>query len=107
MLAVETLLLRGVTFSAVFAANDEMALGVRLGLYRRGIRVPDDVSIIGFDDQPNSAYMTPPMTTVSQPALEMGAEASKMLVNIIAGQPFEIPVLPADLVIRESVNRLR
>ena len=107
VLAIETLLLRGVVFSAVFAANDEMASGARLALYRRNIRVPEDVSIVGFDDQPNSAYMTPPLTTVSQPAHEMGEAASKMLVNIIAEQPFEVPVLPADLVIRESVSRLR
>ncbi len=107
VLALETLLLRGVAFSAVFAANDEMAFGVRLALFRAGKRVPEDVSIIGFDDQPNSAYMIPPLTTVSQPALEMGAAASKMLVSAIAEKPFEIPMLPVELVVRESVTRLR
>lgn len=107
VLAVESLLIRGVTFSAVFAANDEMASGVRLALHHRGIRVPEDVSIIGFDDQPNSAFMTPPLTTVSQPAQKMGQAASNLLIKMIANEPYQIPELPVDLVIRESVQRLR
>ena len=107
VLAIETLLMRNVAFSAVFAANDEMASGVLLSLYRRGIRVPDDVSIIGFDNQPNSAFMTPPLTTISQPALEMGEAASMMLVNLIAGKPCSVPELSVDVVIRESVIRQR
>lgn len=107
VLAVETLLLRGVSFSAIFSANDEMAMGARLALYRRGIRVPDEVSIVGFDDQGNSAFMTPPLTTVSQPAMEMGRAASSMLISMVNEQPYDPPQLATDLVIRESVSRLR
>ncbi len=65
--AVEHLLMHDVPFTAVFAANDLSAYGARLALYRRGIRVPEDVSLIGFDDLPGSMYTAPPMTTVRQP----------------------------------------
>ncbi len=78
VMAVEMLLARGQTFSAIFAANDQMAIGARLALFRHGIRVPDDVSMIGFDDHAASAYMIPPLTTVRQPAVEMGEAAHSM-----------------------------
>jgi LacI family transcriptional regulator len=105
ILALEAILLRGVPFSAVFCANDEMAFGVRLSLYRRGIRVPEDISIVGFDDQPNSAYMTPPLTTIAQPAIQMGEEAAKLMLSFLKQKTYEPPALPAELVIRESVAR--
>ena len=107
VMAIEMLLLRGRTFSAVFAANDQMALGARLALYRRGLRVPDDVSLIGFDDQPAAAYLTPPLTTVRQPAVEIGEAAAKAMLQLIKGQPVTIPKITAELVIRESVARSR
>lgn len=106
LLAVETLLTRGKPFSAIFAANDQMATGARLGLYRRGIRVPDDVSLIGFDDQPHSAYMTPPLTTVRQPAEEMGLLAAQAVLEQLDGKPFALPMLSAELIMRESVNHI-
>lgn len=103
VLAVGSLLARGVHFSAIFAANDEMALGARLALYRRGIRVPEDISIIGFDDQPASAFMTPPLTTVAQPAMEMGRAAARMMLQQLAGQTLEMTKLNVQIVVRESV----
>lgn len=105
ILAMETLFTRGVPFSAIFAANDQMAYGARLALYRRGIRVPQDVSLIGFDDQPPSAYMTPPLTTVGVPALEIGQAAAQGLLNMIRGEPCNLPVFSLSLRIRESVAR--
>jgi LacI family transcriptional regulator len=57
-------------FSAVFAANDQMAFGAALGLHRRGKRVPDDVSLVGFDDVAGALYMVPPLTTVHHPIHE-------------------------------------
>ncbi len=82
-----------------------MAFGARLLLYRRGIRVPDDVSIIGFDDQPNSAFVTPPLTTVHQPAFELGETASEAIVHRLEGELYKAPRLEPHLVIRESVIR--
>lgn len=104
---VETLLSKSAEFTAIFAANDQMAMGARLALYRRRIRVPEDVSIIGFDDQPASAYMSPPLTTVAQPATQMGRTAAGMLLQQIAGESFENPILPIEIIVRESVAQRR
>ncbi|MDJ0756387.1 MAG: substrate-binding domain-containing protein [Ardenticatenaceae bacterium] len=107
VLAVEMLLARGRSFSAIFAANDQMALGARLALYRRGIRVPDDVSLVGFDNMPSAAYMVPPLTTAHQPAVPMGEAAARAILAMINGRIPDLPRFEAELVIRESVSRQR
>lgn len=107
VLAVEMLLARGRPFSAIFAANDQMAFGARLALYRRGIRVPQDVSLVGFDDDVSSAYMVPPLTTVRQPSVEMGEVGAAAILNYIAGKPVTPCTFDAELIIRESVARRR
>ena len=101
------LLGKGRAFSAIFAANDQMAFGARLALYRRGIRVPEDVSLVGFDDEASAAFMIPPLTTIRQPALEMGQAAAKAILDLIAGKSIEKKVFEAELIIRESVARNR
>ena len=103
--AVNYLLDQGISFSAIVAANDIVALGSRLALYRRGIRVPDDVSIIGCDDQAEAAFMTPPLTTIRQPSYEMGVVASKSLLSSISNEDYEWSELAPELQIRESVKR--
>jgi LacI family transcriptional regulator len=105
VMAVEMLLMRGHIFSAIFAANDQMAYGARLALYRRGLRVPEDVSIIGFDDQAPSAYMIPPLTSIRRPPLEIGEATGQALVNLIQGQSITLPKFQSALIIRESVIR--
>jgi LacI family transcriptional regulator len=107
VLAVNSLLAQSTHFSAVFAANDMVAFGARLALHRHGIRVPEDVSIIGFDDQAEAAFMTPPLTTMRQPAVEMGVASAAALVKLIDGESYELPRLPIELQRRESVARLR
>ncbi|RMH01648.1 MAG: LacI family DNA-binding transcriptional regulator [Chloroflexi bacterium] len=107
VLAVEMLLARGRPFSAIFAANDQMAFGARLALYRRGIRVPEDVSLVGFDDESSAAYMVPPLTTVRQPSILMGQEAAKAMLALLNEQSPKLPVFEGELVIRESVARQR
>ena len=106
LLALENLLTRNVLFSAIFAANDQMADGVLLGLYSRGLRVPDDISLIGFDDQPGSAYTIPPLTTVRQPAFEMGAAAAKGALALLAGESANAH-LSTELILRTSTIRFR
>lgn len=91
--------------TAVFAANDISALAV-LGVARElGLRVPDDLSVVGFDDIPESTRSLPPLTTVAQPLHDLGAQALKMLVKLLAGEPVPQQVhLPADLVVRASTG---
>ena len=105
VIGVEMLLTRGASFSAIFASNDQMAYGAHLALHRRGIRVPDDVSLVGFDDLSYTAYMTPPLTSIGVPALEIGQAASQGLLNLIQGKPCDMPPIPLRLIIRESVAR--
>lgn len=105
VMAVEMLLMRGRIFSAIFAANDQLAYGARLALYRRGLRVPEDVSIIGFDDQAPSAYMVPPLTSIRRPPLEIGEAAGRALIYLIQGKSISLPKFQSSLVIRESVSR--
>ena len=105
--AIETLLSRSKRFTAVFAANDLTAFGARLALYRQSIRVPEDVSIIGFDDQLESSFATPPLTSVRQPAREMGEAAADALVKLINKQSYDFPEFPPELIIRESTQAVK
>lgn len=105
MMAVEMLLMRGRIFSAIFAANDQMAYGARLALHRRGLRVPEDVSIVGFDDQAPSAYMIPPLTSMRRTPLEIGEVAGRALLDLMQGKPVRLPRFQSTLMIRESVLR--
>jgi len=92
--------------TAIFASNDEMAAGVVFAARERGITVPDDLSVIGFDDTPIAAHIWPPLTTVRWPIVSMGRAAARKLVADVAGgeaaepQPSELPSM---LVKRASV----
>jgi LacI family transcriptional regulator len=101
------LLDRGLPFTAVFAANDDSAYGAMLALYRRGLRVPDDVSIVGFDDVGHSAFSLPPLTTVRQPLRELGREAANAIVALIGGRnPPHGVMVRQELIVRESTRAL-
>lgn len=104
VMAIQNLLDKSKSFSAIFASNDMMAFGARLALHRRGIRVPDDISIIGFDDQAEAAFVTPPLTTVRQPAQEMGQAAANALIDLINGKEYKMPSLATRIVVRESTK---
>lgn len=105
--AVERLLADGQGFSAIFAANDQMAYGAMLGLYNHGYRIPADVSLVGFDDQFLSAYTLPPLTSVRQPSVEMGQAAAEGLLRLLRSEAPMLPHFQADLVIRKSAMYLR
>jgi LacI family transcriptional regulator len=97
------LLQSGVRFDAVFGADDETALGALAALRAAGKRVPEEVSVVGFDDQRMSAYLTPPLTTVRAPTEEVGRRAAQQLVNLVRQKPVEpLILLPTELVIRRS-----
>ncbi len=107
MLAIHQLLESRQNFTAVFAANDQMAYGARLALYRRNMRVPEEISLVGYDDLPNSTYSMPPLTTVRQPVYEIGKLAAQAMLRLIAGETVDIAAPPLELVIRESTRRVR
>jgi LacI family transcriptional regulator len=104
--AVEQLLDSGAKFTAVFASNDQMALGASLGLARRSVRVPEDVSLIGFDDLPVSLYASPPLSTIHQSAYEMGQLAATAMLQLLAGEVPSVEAPAPRLVARESCRRL-
>lgn len=102
MAAVQQLLQGRHPFSAVFAANDQMAFGAALSLYRSGMRVPDDVSLVGFDDLAAASFAIPPLTSVHHPVYELGQLAAAAMLQLLGG---ELPTqaMPAPrLVVRES-----
>lgn len=106
--ALSRLLTRGASFTAVFAHSDLLALGAIRELRSRGLAVPDDVSVVGYDDIPVASFVEPPLTTVRQPMREVGALAAKLLLDRIAGDG-GAPVggrihLPTTLVERGSVG---
>lgn len=90
----------GVT--TVFCYNDMMAVGGLMACRERQIRVPDQLSIVGFDDVEVAHYVTPPLTTVHQPKLRLGQLAMEMLLDLIGGRPVEDHLLPTELVVRGS-----
>jgi len=87
----------------VFCANDQMLWGARRALYRRGIRVPEDISLVGVDDLPQSAYMTPPITTVRQPIHDLGRAAAIAVLQALGAAPqHSIEHPPLELIVRET-----
>ncbi|HEY8719598.1 LacI family DNA-binding transcriptional regulator [Pengzhenrongella sp.] len=93
----------GAVFSAVAASNDLMAIGALVALREAGLRVPDDVSVVGIDDVPVAADVTPGLSTVHLPLSELGAAAAELALT--AASALVQPALPAYLVIRESTAR--
>ena len=102
--AVERLLAAKVRFTAIFCGNDQIAFGAALGLFRAGLHVGRDVSIVGFDDQPSAAFSCPPLTTMRQPAVEMGMAAARAIVEELRGRGFVPPVFRTELVLRASTG---
>lgn len=107
MRAVYHLMDARVPFTALFCVNDQTAYGATLALFRRGKRVPDDVSVVGFDDLPSSTYRVPPLTSVRQSVQQLGECSAEAILQLIAGRRFQ-PSLPAvELVVRESTGPVR
>ncbi len=92
--------------TAVFCYNDMTAIGALRYARRRGLRVPQDLSLIGFDDISFSAYTEPPLTSVAQHKNEMGRLVTRMALGLVAGEEVQDIILPTYLVIRESCQRL-
>lgn len=94
--------------TAVFAANDLSAITTIEVAAELGLRVPDDLSVVGFDNVPESALCSPPLTTVDQPIRQMGHRAIELLIQLIRGEPADPAhiTLPTNLVVRQSTRRI-
>lgn len=104
MKATEQLFRQGdQTVTAIFALNDKMALGAIKKLSELGLRVPDDVAVVGFDDIPQASFSIPSLTTVRQPLYEIGKRSCEALIELIHGKVERVQeVIPIHLVVRES-----
>lgn len=105
--AMEELLSRKVAMTAIFAANDEMAVGAIRAIRKAGLSVPGDISVFGFDDQRIAAIYDPPISTMRIPTYEIGFRSMTELKRILDGEPVEPDIiLPCQLVARQSVRAL-
>ncbi|MBD1542946.1 LacI family DNA-binding transcriptional regulator [Arthrobacter sp. UC242_113] len=93
------------TATALFVGNDQMSLGLLRAFSEAGVRVPEDVSVVGFDDQPESGYFTPPLTTVRQDFEELGRRCMDLMLSAIEkGDTVSTTVVEPELVVRGSTS---
>lgn len=100
--AAQALLARGIDFDGLFAASDLIAVGAMRALREAGRRIPEDVSVVGFDDIPMARFATPPLTTVVQDTTRAGQLLVATLMQLVRSEPAESAMLPATLVVRAS-----
>ncbi|NLD74700.1 MAG: LacI family transcriptional regulator [Chloroflexi bacterium] len=105
--AMERLLSHAPGYEAVFCGNDLTAIGAMRAAKKAGLTVPDDLSVVGFDDVPLARMVDPPLTTIRQPITALGAAAATLLIDVLE-RPGELPpnaappLLPVEIVVRES-----
>jgi LacI family transcriptional regulator len=104
--AMKALLSNGYRPTAMFAANDRNAIGAMLAAYEMGIRVPDDLSVVGLDDIELAAFQIPPLTTIRQSFSLLGTQGAKLLVDLINGSPIGVTelVIEPELIVRRSTG---
>lgn len=100
--AAQELLARGQPFDAIFAASDLIAIGAMKALHERGLRVPDDVAVAGFDDIPLAAFVNPSLSTVQQDTKLAGRILVETLLALINNEPAESRTIPVKLALRRS-----
>jgi LacI family transcriptional regulator len=105
--AVERLLDSREPFTAIFAANDQMAFGAGLALHWRRLRVPDDVSMVGFDDVASAQYAIPPLSTVHHPVYELGQFAAAAMLQLLARETPTVSLPSPRFIARESSRGLQ
>jgi LacI family transcriptional regulator len=88
--------------TAIFAHNDLMAIGARSALAARGLRVPEDISLVGYNDLPLVGRLTPPLTTVRYPSLEVGRAAGELVIELLGGEGVKDHRLEPELIVRAS-----
>jgi LacI family transcriptional regulator len=95
--------------TALFAGNDTVAFGAMAAIHERGLRIPEDLAVVGYDDVPNARYVNPPLTTIRSKPLEIGRRAGEMLISLIQGEELEEAqvVIEGEFVIRDSCGARR
>lgn len=94
----------GLDLDAVFAANDQMAAGAYTAIKARGLRIPQDIAVAGFDDDSFATAVSPALTTVHHPIEELGEKMARTLVKLIEGKPTDrVSQIFTSLVIRDSI----
>jgi LacI family transcriptional regulator len=91
-----------VTFDAIFSGDDGAAFGAIRALNRAGLRVPEDVAVVGFDDDRHAPYVSPPLTTVRVPLEQVGCEAARRLIQLVRQGSAESVILPTQVIVRRS-----
>jgi LacI family transcriptional regulator len=100
---IQKMLRNGIEFDAIFAGDDDSAIGAMRALKLAGRVIPDDIAVVGFDDVPFARYLSPALTTVRAPIEAIGREAVRQLVRLMNGEQAEaLTLMPTELVIRES-----
>jgi LacI family transcriptional regulator/LacI family repressor for deo operon, udp, cdd, tsx, nupC, and nupG len=92
--------------TAIFCYNDVVAIGLLAACRRQGVAVPDQLAVVGFDDIESALYVTPPLTTISQPLLTLGQLAMQMTLDLLNEQDVQDQVLPCELVVRQSTAQI-
>jgi len=101
--SIGQILQNGAKFEAIFAADDESASGAMMAIREAGLRVPEDIAVVGFDDTLLASHLTPPLTTTHAPIEMAGRDAVDQLVRLINGEAAEaVILLPTEMVIRQS-----
>jgi DNA-binding LacI/PurR family transcriptional regulator len=96
------LMSRDIPFNAIFAASDLIAVGAMRALAQCALRVPEDVAVVGFDDQPMARFTNPPLTTVVQDTVRAGELLVETLMKLVRKEPAQSTTIPATLVVRRS-----
>lgn len=106
--AMEALLSENIKFTAIFATCDDIAVGAMSIAHKRGISIPKDLSIIGYDNTKVAEMAYPPLTTIAQPAYEMGQKSVEMLIKTITtSKKSESIIMPFEIIERETVKKLK
>ena len=93
--------------TAIFAANDIMAMGVIYAIQDAGLRIPEDIALVGYDDREFAAWVRPSLTTIRMPSYEMGQAAARLLLEQLSGEELEDATqIPGELIIRESCGAM-
>lgn len=107
-LAMKQIMARRKPFTALFSSNDRMAIGAIAVINQAGLSVPEDISVVGFDDVPETSFSHPPLTTIRQPMIQLGQAAVRVLVQAIElpGMPPQQLKMDVELIERQSVKQL-